>query len=88
MLTFVLIDRCEYFGPSFSRVRVRVSWFFDNQSKTSPSRINCISNILSFWVKNEETLESLTEYSIIYTQFSYFFDVFFFEGADKLKKLR
>ena len=48
MLTFVLIDSCEYFGLSFSRVRFRVSWFFDNQSKTSLSKINCISNILSF----------------------------------------
>ena len=74
----MLIDRCDYFGLSFSRVRFRVSWFFDNQFKTSLSRINCISNMLPFLAKNEETLESLTEYSIIYNQFSYFFDVFFF----------
>ena len=69
----MLIDRCEYFGLSFSRVRFRVIWFFDNQSKTSLSKINCIS-------------ESLTEYNIIYTQFSYFFDVFFFlKGLINLK---
>ena len=35
--------------------------------------------------KNERTLESLIEYSIIYTHFSYFFVCrFFFTGADKL----
>ena len=45
MLTFVLIDGREYFGLSLSRVKVR--WFFDNQFKTSLSRINCIGNILS-----------------------------------------
>ena len=38
--------------------------------------------------KNEGTLESLIEYSIIYTHFSYFFVYLFFTGADKLKKLR
>ena len=37
MLTFVLIDRYEYFG--FSLSRIRVSWFFDNQFKTSISKI-------------------------------------------------
>ena len=31
MLTFVLIDGCEYFW--FSLSRVRVGWFFDNQFK-------------------------------------------------------
>ena len=41
MLTFVLIDRHEYFG-------FRVSWFFDGQFKTSISKINCISYVLSF----------------------------------------
>ena len=43
MLTFVLIDRYEYFG--FSLSRIRVSWFFDNQFKTSISKINCISYV-------------------------------------------
>ena len=38
--------------------------------------------------KNEGTLESLIEYSIIYNHFSYFFVCLFFTGADKLKKLR
>ena len=47
MLTFVLIDGREYFGLSLSSYRVRVRWFFDNQFKTSLSRINCIGNILS-----------------------------------------
>ena len=48
MLTFVLIDRYEYF--EFNLSRIRVSWFFDNQFKTSISKINCISNVLSFKV--------------------------------------
>ena len=39
------IDSREYFVCSLSKVRVR--WFFDNQFKTSLSRIYCISNILS-----------------------------------------
>ena len=34
MLTFVVIDSFEYFEFGFSRVRFRVSWFFDDQSKT------------------------------------------------------
>ena len=49
MLTFVLIDGCEYVG--FSLSRVRVCYIFYNQFKTSPSKINCISNIFSFQVK-------------------------------------
>ena len=47
LLTFVPIDSCEYFGLSFSRVRFRVSCLFYNQSKTSLSKINCDSDILS-----------------------------------------
>ena len=40
-------------------------------------------------LKNEKTLESLTEYDIIYTHFSYFIVCLnFFTGADKLKKLQ
>ena len=40
--------------------------------------------------KNERTLESITEYKIIYTHFSYFllFPFFLFTEAVKLKKLR
>ena len=64
MLTFVLIDGCEYFW--FSLSRVRVGWFFDNQFKTFLSKINCISNNLSF------------KDNIIYTPFSYFLSSFFF----------
>ena len=71
MLNFVLIDSCEYFGFGFSRVRFRVSLFFDDYS--SLSKINCNNKIHYFWEKNEGTLESLIEYSIIYTHFSYFF---------------
>ena len=41
MLNFVLIDSCEYFGFGFSRVRFRVSLFFDDYS--SLSKINCNS---------------------------------------------
>ena len=52
MVTFVLIDRYEYFG--FSLSRIRVSWFFDNQFKTSISKINYISNVLSFKVNKVE----------------------------------
>ena len=64
MLTFVLIDGSEYFW--FSLSRVRVGWFFDNQFKTFLSKINCISNNLSF------------KDNIIYTPFSYFLSSFFF----------
>ena len=86
-VNFVLIDSCEYFGFGFSKVRFRVSWFFDDYSKTSLSKINCNSNIHSFWEKNEGTLESLIEYSIIYTHFSYFFVCLFFflQGLINLK---
>ena len=51
MLNFVLIDSCEYFGFGFSKVWFRVSWFFDDYPKTSLSKINCNSNIHSFWEK-------------------------------------
>ena len=61
MLNFVLIDSCEYFGFGFSRVRFRVSLFFDDYSKTLLSKINCNNKIHSFWEKNEGTLESLIE---------------------------
>ena len=64
MLTFVLIDGSEYFW--FSLSRVRVGWFFDDQFKTFLSKINCISNNLSF------------KDNIIYTPFSYFLSSFFF----------
>ena len=64
MLTFVLIDGWEYFW--FSLSRVRAGWFFDNQFKTFLSKINCISNNLSF------------KDNIIYTPFSYFLSSFFF----------
>ena len=77
MLTFVLIDGCEYFG--FSLCRVIFCLIFANQFKTSLSKINCISIIFYFQEKkNEGTLESLTEYSIIYTRFSYFLLFLFF----------
>ena len=78
MLDFVLIDSCEYFGFGFSKVRFRVSWFFDDYSKTSLSKINCNSNIHSFWEKNEGTLESLIEYCIIIPIFHIFSYVYFF----------
>ena len=70
MLTFVLIDGCEYFW--FSLSRVRVDWFFDNQFKNFLSKIHCISNNLSFKV------------NVIYTPFSYFLSspFFFFTETD------
>ena len=71
MLTFVLIDGCEYFW--FSLSRVRVGWFFDNQFKTFLSKINCISNNLSF------------QDNIIYTLFHIFFHLFFLQRLINLK---
>ena len=71
MLTFVLIDGCEYFW--FSLSRVRAGWFFDNQFKTFLSKINCISNNLSF------------KDNIIYTPFSYFLSSFFLQRLINLK---
>ena len=70
MLTFVLIDGCEYFW--FSLSRVRVGWFFDNQFKTFLSKINCISNNLSF------------KDNIIYTPF-FIFSFFFLQRLINLK---
>ena len=51
MLNFVLIDSCEYFGFGFSRVRFRVSWFLNDYSKTSLSKINFNSNVHSFFLQ-------------------------------------
>ena len=74
MLTFVLIDGCEYFW--FSLSRVRVGWFFDNQFKTFLSKINCISNNLSF------------KDNIIYTPFFIFSFLFFFFFLQRLINLK
>ena len=88
MLNFVLIDSCEYFGFGFSRVRFKVSLFFDDYSKTSLSKINCNSKIHSFWKKKmKEPSKALLSNSIIYTYYSYFFVCLFFflQGLINLK---
>ena len=38
-------------GLVFQRVRFRVSWFFDDYSKTSLSKINFNSNVHSFFLQ-------------------------------------
>ena len=86
MLDFVLIDSCEYFGFGFSKVRFRVSWFFDDYSKTSLSKINCNSNIHSFWEKKWRNPRKLNWVLYNYTHFSYFFVcLFFLQGLINLK---
>ena len=85
MLTFVLFDSCVFQGlglglAGFSTINLRLLYL-----KLIVSAIYSLSR----W-KNEETLDSLTEYNIIYTHFLYiFFNVFLlFTGADKLKKIK
>ena len=69
MLSFVLIDRYEYFGFSLPGFRVGLS--------TINSKLLYLKLIVSAMyslsmLKKKRIIESLTNYSIIYTHFSYF----------------
>ena len=68
MLTFVLIDRYEYFGFSLSRIRVGFSTI---SLKLLYLKL-IVSAMLRLRLRKKRIFESLTKYNIIYNHFSHF----------------